>query len=1222
MGKSNRLTWALVCFLGFTVGCKSPQQSKPSVPPFLVDKEVFRPDRVWYTGATVVDAPFATSAIAYIGDSEPLEKVRWSIQEEFLIGYRAYSLFWGDEALAPEVSTHADPVLSFRILEHVDLFQGQVVSAPRTSWADKRYMRVDWSKNLVPRYSDAKNYAPVAYAVTDPDDPDAPQVTDSYVEITQRFGVIEPEAPDPYSSTPGTPVCGGDGDFMLCEPGEFKVKRSWFPVPENDFEPKPTTTQEWSRFAMFQKAFLYVDGRYGATEAGKRFFVDAYNLWKRSKGEDGRPLPYRDREVRPIVWYLNEAFPANLVPYAAQAVADWNEAFRDAVNGLRYWECVDAGGSDSSCQAARRADLQVVKLCPHNPVAEGDDPDCGEPGLHVRLGDLRYNSIQWLTATVESNAAGVGWFNVDHETGEIVSSTVYLNALPQFTYAYQAATALQLMNGDAAQDDPYFAGADIAAWVNSRFATSPFGPYPLSTVRAAIESLEKPAPWPGLSRPVPSPLGPQERAARLGAMNTSWMSTPGLPPLDTGSYQALQASLSARLNALVERGALGEDPAVTRSRENRVLGTPFEDALIDREALARAFLETSAGVTPEQLRALASPLRPHRPASQSSGSVQWDPVRSGVFDLVYLNLSKAYKGWTRERIVDDLISRSMRGFVAHELGHCFGMRHNFAASFDPLNFPSQYWAIRNDGFAGPRWKDPMTPTEVGKGLLEHSYSSVMDYFGSGIERGHGLGHYDRAAIKFVYGNLVEVLDDPLAKANANLANQVQLWHNSFLANGRFVDAAGNVRGLHYTEYPKLFGDLERRVDVPKSKLIDAFGLGVPLALPDGRPAVPYRACSDFESQVYATCQANDRGADPYEVGLDRIQRYYAYYSENYFRRGRLWLGVPEPQGYMGLFQSLTQTFVINSMAVSDKAQLAGDDGFAATTFALAEGFDFLSDVLTLPEPGGYTLSTTTTGKPLYSFAGYGAGAFNVRLGEGRFFQTQTDPPATGRGFRERVRAFGSSLDKLEALNALTQAQVAVPNAESLPDVRPFTASYFRVYPNALGSLFGAILSEDWDETGPVANPASGALLRRRWTDSSASWPPATGTPLAPEIPHTVRAYLRTVALARLDRGPENTFADSARVVVLGEGNDFSTALPTVTFSDPGSGKSYRALSKVVGGQETGVGARVLVHAQALLGASLDVAATPEARAAAADALRSFVQEVDHLHRMSRLFDQP
>src|SRR5262249_12802083 len=154
------------------------------------------------------------------------------------------------------------------------------------------------------------------------------------------------------------------------------------------------------------------------------------------------------------------------------------------------------------------------------------------------------------------------------------------------------------------------------------------------------------------------------------------------------------------------------------------------------------------------------------------------------------------------------------------------------------------------------------------------------------------------------------------------------WHDGLFANGSYLDtSARTVRGIHYTQYPTWFGDLEARSDYPAHLLVRRQGSSRTMWTGDGRPEVPFRACTD-EDISFATCRRDDRGADAYEIGLDRIQRYYAYYHNTHFIRGRLWVDPPEiTTKYTDFFLKLTATHLINSQSVPDKAILMSDDGF-------------------------------------------------------------------------------------------------------------------------------------------------------------------------------------------------------------------------------------------------------------------------------------------------------
>lgn len=79
----------------------------------------------------------------------------------------------------------------------------------------------------------------------------------------------------------------------------------------------------------------------------------------------------------------------------------------------------------------------------------------------------------------------------------------------------------------------------------------------------------------------------------------------------------------------------------------------------------------------------------------------------------------------------------------HELGHNFGLRHNFAASADIRNFAREF----------------KTSSQEERGIEareQAASSSVMDYLSTSAKEAAVLGPYDEAAIRFGYAGQVEV----------------------------------------------------------------------------------------------------------------------------------------------------------------------------------------------------------------------------------------------------------------------------------------------------------------------------------------------------------------------------------------------------------------------------------------------------------------------------------
>ncbi len=86
----------------------------------------------------------------------------------------------------------------------------------------------------------------------------------------------------------------------------------------------------------------------------------------------------------------------------------------------------------------------------------------------------------------------------------------------------------------------------------------------------------------------------------------------------------------------------------------------------------------------------------------------------------------------------ELLGRMWTSTLAHELGHNFGLRHNFIGSFDVAN-----------------WKT--TESEE----TTRDYSSIMDYLVNDHNSYDGFGPQDVAAFRAAYGEVVETMDSQL-----------------------------------------------------------------------------------------------------------------------------------------------------------------------------------------------------------------------------------------------------------------------------------------------------------------------------------------------------------------------------------------------------------------------------------------------------------------------------
>ena len=193
-------------------------------------------------------------------------------------------------------------------------------------------------------------------------------------------------------------------------------------------------------------------------------------------------LPYRQRTAKTIPWYI--AGDSTLFEPDNWAVLEWDVAMRSAIQTSRLIECRKTGEADCTTQypmwtgqqddndeavriarevdacrrekgwtaadcdglakagaaavATERGNAQdastlaigdilamppAIVLC-HNPVTESDHPACGKPGLVVRTGDIRYNTVLNVEKPQTGSPWGIMVDGNDPLTGEKVAASI------------------------------------------------------------------------------------------------------------------------------------------------------------------------------------------------------------------------------------------------------------------------------------------------------------------------------------------------------------------------------------------------------------------------------------------------------------------------------------------------------------------------------------------------------------------------------------------------------------------------------------------------------------------------------------------------------------------------------------------------------------------------------------------------------------------------------
>ncbi|HMJ11449.1 MAG TPA: hypothetical protein VK524_08570 [Polyangiaceae bacterium] len=587
-------------------------------------------------------------------------------------------------------------------------------------------------------------------------------------------------------------------------------------------------------------------------------------------------IPYAKREVKPVVWRYTVG-PNDPVIYDSTRLAswEWDTAMRIAVHTARRVECARTSGQSlvgtrwegqpcneafpveqrdnaelEKVSAVRRcwdengygaAECQppeserntvaaaepVVVLCA-NPVTAKDDPVCGKPGLRVRPGDLRYHHVMLWPTRQSSSPWGYGPSLADPLTGEIVSVGINIYDSVTNTTAQTVVDTSLWLNGELSSDR-ITSGSYVRDWVAATnvpeisaaswpsmtkaeadrrvmgvVGVSPqrfqelltqrpaFDPKPLKNLALSLHATRVPLDMPGRNNRA-------EVDARIALlkgtpiegqlMNPMWLELAGVAPTTQVNDAVLDVASPLR----------GMNSNSIMDREHKV-----------EQALLKAGQCMLAAPEPTGLPTFAKLLRKKFPPQGNT------PAE---------NAARIEKMWNFVR------SRLNYSVILHEMGHTFGLTHNFVGSYDKFNYRPQYWQLRTKGGTvqnrctgepnqgdciGPRYLDPPDQEELDGSIFTWMNTTVMDYPGDLTQDMLGLGVYDYAAARMFYGDVVDVRNDgrfPAAAVNSAGRDISGTGTSEGEAIKGMVDFAGGVFGqivdvnsevIHHTEYDKFF----------------------------------------------------------------------------------------------------------------------------------------------------------------------------------------------------------------------------------------------------------------------------------------------------------------------------------------------------------------------------------------------------------------------------------
>lgn len=947
--------------------------------PEKVEKSIFFEDdgktpATFFFRQTVIDVP-ATNGVSFIGEQSDTERVVFEVTENFLFAYRAYG--WlanpndegaivgnqGDGYARPGTPYQGAPVAAFRISGHFDVKrqynastgeQTNVIyedSADRP-WYQREYIRVDWSMNNIADFrfgSATALQTPASMSVPGEDNDELqkaerPQISAEYIDIVTKFNV-EPEAVDFSAYGYGMlPECYlYTGIYKDCMGGTIKVRSSFMRAKPSDYLPLPYDDKRFEKFGYFRTERYATNDEYGIVEPAQIRLANRWNLWKDAAScyDPAAAVPYgacSPNQLRTVVYYLNEDFPKDPSELREAALAnadEWNRVLREAIKA-------SAGFSDAQIGAHR-----MFTICANNPVIEGDPAECGAAGTSAQIGDLRFSMYYYVPNAQDSSPLGYGPSAADPLTGETIQGNAFYYGAPAATIAARTRDIIQLQLGLIDE-------SDISGGLPAQQAVAAAQDAAASSSRA----FAMPEGIADKAKAMARKLKIKESGARLRSQ--------------INSGQAMQDRRPARLAALKNSG-LDELVLTDEMREvfgQHLLEEGIDPSSADSVLAARLFDdETMFRRTRQRADRLLTP------AARGCILTAEDAFDDGLLGLATTVKNKFYNlavdppelktGSTEADVYNFILAQTMADTQLHEIGHTMGLRHNFAGSTDALNFGEKYWELRGlvRGNGAPRpapeWEITgglvdVQQVALDSGLRDSQDSSVMDY-ASTYGTSNELGKYDLAAIKYAYGDVLEVFNSPdITAERARLLKQGE---------------------LHYTYYPEVVSDAgsyEERVAAMYNRSNVNFR-----SIPDDKVEVLYSFCSDEYRDASATCALWDQGADNFERTHYAATKYRNYSIFNNFKRERLTFGT-YIFDYLSRVYTRDMTYVLNQYKnwVNDELIIrsgrpclavengeiitASNDRFAAQECGLAgflgtvEAINLLGEIIQQPDVGCYT----------------------------------------------------------------------------------------------------------------------------------------------------------------------------------------------------------------------------------------------------------------------------
>ncbi len=478
-----------------------------------------------------------------------------------------------------------------------------------------------------------------------------------------------------------------------------------------------------------------------------------------------------------------------------------------------------AGMTAADCAAARKDGTDQTKI------------DTCDAALNVRMGDLRYNQVNSITAPQTPSPWGIMTDAEDPLTGEKIASSINVWTHVNDLFSQGVVDMARYIKGEIKTEE-ITDGTYIRDWsAAASSANGMAGQFTKKDVRARIASAAgKEYDEKTMGDDQMSPVVTEQVKARI---HQAFAKAKTIRE-EVGAPSANAPLHAARLKALA--GTDIETEMLTKAMQQYagIDGMPMSDSVLNMGSPVRGANRTFQ----RQFNQFKQEALGKRGACILSSDDAMSPAPLAIANLADILEEKFGKfAPSDSKDIQNVRAEKMRKFVAqraqyaviiHEMGHSIALRHNFVSSSDAFNFRPQYWQLRTkdntistkfckdlstDGedCVGPRYYDPITDNERKNLMWMFMQSSVMDYAGETTQDLIGLGAYDFAAARMFYGDAVAVFADPTyAVGTARGRGAIEkmdtfgglLGWDPSLGNAKGTDASSLANG--YAQYQQAY----------------------------------------------------------------------------------------------------------------------------------------------------------------------------------------------------------------------------------------------------------------------------------------------------------------------------------------------------------------------------------------------------------------------------------